>query len=419
MTYDVIIIGGGPAGLMAAISAKHHRPEVSVLLCEKTSRYGQKLLISGKGRCNLTTANSSHRDFVDAFHYQKGKFLYSILTQFDIHDTLNFFTSSGIPLKEERGRRIFPESDKAADILNLLLDKTENAGVIKYPQCSISKINRHPEGFELQYNGGSIIGKSCILCTGGKSYPATGSNGQGYFMAEQLGHHIIDPTPSLVPVLCEQTWVAQCEGLSLKHCDYTLWIDGKSVQRLHGEAAFTRQGLTGPVILNLSRLLTHVDFNRQRVMISIDLKPGLSEEQLDKRLIRDFRTYANRDYKNALNDLLPSSLIPVIVQLSEIPPEQKVHSITQNQRKILRSLLKDCQLNVIGMDGFEKAIVTHGGVDLNEVDSKTMQSKRVPGFFFAGEIIDLDGPTGGYNLQLCWSTGYVAGHHAADVSLNS
>lgn len=401
---DCLIVGAGAAGLTAA--AKLAEEGYSGQIWEKMPRPGLKLLITGKGRCNITNARySSIADFLENYT-QGGRFLYSAFNQFSPEDTLKFFSKWGLEYVVEQGGRVFPQSEKAKDVLEALLRASES----KFTLClkkPVTKIEVVEDGFLASSAREKVRAKTVILAVGGASYPKTGSTGDALKLLVPLGHSFSTLRAGLVPLVCAEPWVLDLQGLSLVNIKATLSENGKTLKSEQGEMLFTHFGVSGPVILSLSNF----DFNK--ATLSIDLKPALTEEQLDKRIQRDFHKYLNKDFKNALNDLLPQKLIPVIIELSGIDPEKKVHSITKEERAKLVGLLKSLDLTVVGKRPIEEAIVTIGGLNLKEVNPKTMESKLFKGLYIAGELLDVSGYTGGYNLQAAFSTGYLAGLSAA------
>ena len=414
ITCDVAVIGGGPAGMMAAGTAAANGADT--VLVEKNNRPGRKLLITGKGRCNITNADRDPRSFLAHFG-KKGRYLHSALAAFGVEDAIAFFTERGVPVKVERGDRVFPESDRAGDVLAALREFMKKEGVRVASGHDIATLEAE-EGRILRAAGpdATVEAKRYILCTGGMSYPATGSTGVGYGLARSLGHTIVQPRPSLVPILVKERWVREVEGLSLRNVSVALYHDGKKAGEEFGEALFTDCGMSGPVILDLSRIIGGMTGGRTE--LAVDLKPALDHKTLEARVMRDFNAAPTRLFKNSLGALLPASLIPVIVRLSGVDPDKTVSHITRGERKSLVRVLKEVRMEVTGLDGFDKAIVTAGGVSLDEIDTRTMRSRIVENLYFAGEIIDIDGPTGGFNLQICWSTGYCAGQHAGKAINN-
>lgn len=408
---DVIVIGAGAAGLMAAGQAAS--TGAKVLLLEKKEMPGRKIAISGKGRCNLTNAENVS-DFIRNYP-GNGRFLNGILREFDNVRLREFFAHYGVESKVERGGRVFPVSDDAEAVVQALLHFIDEAGVELKTNQTVEEIlikNGKVEGVKLTSN--SIIKAGAVItCTGGSSYPGTGSTGDGYRFAERLGHHLISPRASLVPLRTAEKWVQEVQGLSLRNVEASLWYGGKKQKTEFGEMLFTHFGVSGPIILTLSRWAGEAILKGEKVELQINLKPALTSEQLDLRLQRDFQKYSNKQFKNALDELLPQSLIPVIIQLSQIPPERVIHQITREERKRLVQLLQGLKLTVLGTLPLAAAIVTAGGVDVKEIDPKTLASKRIPGLYWAGEVVDVDGVTGGYNLQAAFAMGYRAGRAAA------
>ncbi len=412
--YDLAIIGAGPAGMMAALRASECG--ANVVLLEKNSMPGVKLLMTGKERCNITNAETDVRKFADNFG-KNGKFLISAFYNFGVDKTIIFFNKNKLKTKIERGGRIFPEGDKARDVQELFLRLIKKNKITLLTNCSIKKISqRHNEIEKIVFDDSEIKAKNYLVSTGGLSYPQTGSTGEGYIWAKQLGHTIIKPEPALTPVLVKEKWVKELEGLSLKNVRIYVYQNNKKQDDSFGEALFTGSGMSGPIILNISKsigkLLRKSNVNGETSLF-IDFKPALDFSVLDKRILRELEKYSNKSIKNILPELIPKKMISVILKLAGIDSEKKGHSITKDERKKLRLLLKQFPLTVKSLSGFNKAIITTGGISLKEVDPKTMRSKIIKNLYFAGEILDLDGPTGGYNLQVCWSTGYLAGENAA------
>jgi predicted Rossmann fold flavoprotein len=409
---DVAVIGAGAAGMTAAgFAAKRG---LDVVLIERNERPGRKLMITGKGRCNLTN-DCSLDEFMENVPWG-GKFLYGAFSRFDPRSVMAFFEGLGVRLKVERGRRVFPQSDKASDIVDALRGFTVKSGcrVVNGRASGLLINDGAVRGVKLD-NGGIAEAGSVIVCTGGKSYPATGSTGDGYDFARQAGHTVTPLRPSLVPVETSEEWPHDLQGLSLRNVTLEL-IDtrrGKAVFKELGELLFTHFGVSGPLVLGASAHMRNMEaVNRPVYKIRIDLKPALSIEQLDRRLQRDLLKYANRDFINSLSGLLPSKLIPVYTALSGIPAQTKANQVTKEQRSAAAALLKGLELTVKGLRPIEEAVITSGGVKLSEINPSTMESKLVRGLYFAGEIIDADAYTGGYNLQIAFSTGYTAGMSA-------
>lgn len=400
----VIVIGGGPAGMMAAGVAAGRG--LKVILLEKKDRCGRKLFITGKGRCNLT--NDTDPENLIANTPGNPYFMYSAFYGFTAQDTMSFFEGLGVKVKVERGNRVFPVSDKSGDIVRALERFVKKSGVEIRLNTKADGIISEGGRVTGVKSGGKIIPcDSVIIATGGLSYPVTGSDGDGYRFAKKMGHRVTALYPSLVPLITKEKWVSSLMGLSLKNVRLTVKIDGKQVYSDFGEMLFTHYGISGPLVLTASRYVT--DKTDKKIEAYIDLKPALSDKELDNRLLRDFVKYVNKDFKNALDDLLPMKLIPVIIKLSGISPDKKVNSITKEERLTLLKLIKGLKLTVTATSGYNEAVVTTGGVDVDEIDPSTMESKLVKGLFFAGEVIDVDAYTGGFNLQIAFATGHLAG----------
>ncbi len=393
---------------MAAATAAKRGLDVTVL--ERNERMARKLMITGKGRCNITN-NCGVQEFISNVP-ENGRFLYSTVSAFTPARLINLLEEQGLPLKTERGNRVFPQSDKARDVVDTLvsLARKSKCRFRKGRAKSLLIEGGFCRGAELD-NGEKILSDAVIICTGGMSYPLTGSTGDGYLLAEQAGHTIISPRPSLVPLVSSDKWCADVQGLSLKNCSIKVQDiqNGKIIYKDFGEMLFTHFGISGPMVLSASAHMRSIQPGRYKIMI--DLKPALSPEQLDARLVRDFTENKNHDFSNSLGGLLPRSLIPVIVSLSEIQPDTKCNNITKQQRRRLGALLKGFTVNISGFRPIEEAIVTSGGVKVSEINAKTMQSKLVKGLSFAGELIDVDAYTGGFNLHIAFSTGFAAGNH--------
>lgn len=406
----IVVVGGGAAGMMAACTAA--RRGASVILIERNAQLGVKINITGKGRCNVT--NDSEPESLIKNTLTNGRFLYSAFAAMSAQDTMSFFEKIGVPLKVERGKRVFPVSDRARDVSGALKTQLHRLGVqiLQHRVKAIAEKDGAVCGVLLQ-DGSVLAADRVILATGGRSYPRTGSDGDGYRMARALGHTVTELRPSLVPLLTQETTPAQMEGLALKNVTLTVKKDGKKVFSDFGEMVFTAKGISGPLVLSAS---AHLDGKKHTYPYQafIDLKPALDAETLDKRLLRDFAENSNRDFSNALSQLLPAKMIPVAVQMCGIPGNQKVHTITRAQRENLCVLLKAFPFTVVAAGGWDEAVVTAGGISVKEIDPKTMGSKLVRGLYFAGEIMDVDAYTGGFNLQIAWSTGYCAGQAAAE-----
>lgn len=402
--FDVIVVGGGAAGMMAAISAAEYG--ASCALVEKNGRLGKKLLITGKGRCNLT--NNCDRDTLITNVCRNPRFLYSAFSGFDSADTMAFFERHGVPLKTERGNRVFPQSDRSWDVLTALERALRETGVtvITGTVSAVCIADGAVSGVRLR-GGGELHAQKVILATGGVSYPATGSTGDGYRFAEVFGHHIVPPRPALVPVECPGC--TELMGLSLRNTGLRLLRDGAEVYRDMGELLFTHFGLSGPMILSAT---SHMGAPGS-YLFELDLKPALDQKQLDARVLRDFSEMPNRQFKNSLQKLLPAKLIPEVVRRSGIDPDKAVNAVTREERAALVSVLKKLTFSFERFRPIAEAIVTSGGVDVREVSAKTMESKLISGLYFAGELLDVDAYTGGFNLQIAFSTGVLAGHSAA------
>lgn len=399
---DTIIIGAGAAGCFAAITAA--RFGKSVLMFEKNEHVGRKLRITGKGRCNVTN-NCTVQELMNNIPVNP-RFLYSAFSGFDSQDTMNFFEELGVPLKTERGNRVFPVSDNAEDIVNALSRELKRLGV-RIIRKKVQKIICEDGVCKgVRAGGEDYYSQSVLIACGGKSYPNTGSTGDGYTLAQELGHTVTPLKPSLVPMVSPDRYCAEMMGLSLRNVTLKLYDGEKLVYTELGEMLFTHFGVTGPLVLSASSHIRDMAPNRYKLLI--DLKPGLTPEQLDARIQRDFAENINRDFVNAVRKLLPAKLIPVAVRLSGITPEQKVNGITKEQRRAFGALIKAFPVRISGFRPIDEAIITSGGICVKEINPKTMESKLVPGLFFAGEVIDVDAYTGGFNLQIAFSTAYSA-----------
>lgn len=410
----VIIVGGGPAGMVASVATAEKGNQV--ILLEKMDRLGKKLLITGKGRCNITSSLEME-EFIKNIP-GNGKFLYSCFQRYTNQDIINFLKEQGLEIKEERGNRIFPVTDKSVDVLNCFIKKLKQLNVeIKLNTDVIEILEKNGQAVGVKTNNGEIYADKIILATGGKSYPLTGSTGDGYKMAQKLGHTIQTIKPSLVPLeLYNKNEILNLQGLSLKNTAIKI-IDtnkNKIIYEDFGEMIFTHFGVSGPIILsgsahlirykNLEQLL-----KEKKIKISLDLKPALTEEKLEERILRDFNEIKNKQYKNSLDKLLPQKMIGYVIEKSDINPDKKVNEITKEERKRLVHLLKNMEFYIKGFRPIEEAIITSGGINIKEINPKTLESKLIKGLYFAGEIIDVDAYTGGFNLQIAYSTGYVAG----------
>lgn len=408
MSYDLIVIGGGAAGMTTACMAAG-RYGKSVLLLERNPRLGRKLLITGKGRCNIT--NNCDINSLIANIPRNPRFLYSAFHNFSSEDTISFFESLGVPVKTERGNRVFPQSDRALDVANALERELRRLKVEVRVERALQLLLEGGRVTGIRCESGSeYLASSVIIATGGKSYPLTGSTGDGYELAKQAGHSIVPPVPSLIPILTKETDVKEMQGLSLKNVTLTVFQKGKPIYSELGEMLFTHFGVSGPLVLSASAHMREAD--KRQYLMEIDLKPGLTEEQLDKRLLRDFSQNLNRDSINSLNALLPRKMIPVVLRRSGIPFETKIHEVTKVERQSLLHTIKAFSLHPAGFRPIEEAIVTSGGVNVKEVNPKTMESKLTKGLFFAGEVLDVDGYTGGFNLQIAFATAHLAALYA-------
>ncbi len=405
----IIVIGAGPAGMMAAITAQKNGNEV--ILLEKMRSVGRKLAITGKGRCNITN-NIDINDFIKNVP-GNGKFLYSVFNQYTNVDLINFMNEIGVETKIERGERIFPKSDDALEVVNKLKYQIDKLGIKLLVTSEVRDIlveNEEVRGIATDKN--IIKCDKVILATGGKSYPATGSTGDGYIMAEKVGHTYIKPQGSLVPLETYENYDLQ--GLSLKNVSITVKCENKKVYEDFGEMIFTHYGVSGPTILSASSHVLRIkdlelNLKNKKIVVEIDFKPALSEEKLETRIQRDFEKFTKKQFKNSLNDLLPTKLIPVIIKLSGIPEDKQVDQISKSEIRTLVQVLKHFKLTLKKFRPVSEAIVTAGGINIKEINSSTLESKIVKGLYFAGEIIDVDAYTGGFNLQIAFSTGYVAG----------
>lgn len=414
--WDVIVVGAGAAGLIAA--GKAALDGQTVLLIEKMERPGRKLLITGKGRCNITNMNSIAEHMQHIF--PNGRFLKQAYGTFFNNDMVNLLQSLGVETITERGNRVFPESEKSAHVVDALFKWVTKNGVQIMTNCTAQKLcieNEKIKGLLVEYDQ-QIMRLNCtklIICTGGKSYPATGSTGEGYVLAKQAGHSIAEPRPALVPLETAEKTAAQMQGLALKNVTASVWVNGKKITSEFGEMLFTHFGLSGPIILTLSRIVTEELLNGNTVQIIVDIKPALDDIQLDKRLLRDLEEHAKKQLKQIFKLWLPSSMIPVFLEQLELDGSLNGSELRSEQRKKIRLFMKNMKFNITKYRPFSEAIITAGGIKCNEIDNKTMQSKLIKGLYFAGEVIDLDADTGGYNLQIAWSTGWLAGSNQNEV----
>ena len=402
----VLIVGGGAAGMFASIAAARKGHEV--LVFEKNEKLGKKLFITGKGRCNIT--NACDMDTLFSSIVSNSKFLYSSFYGYSNQDVIDFFEGLGVRTKIERGERVFPASDHSSDVIRAMEKEMRRLGVKAELHAEVTAVRSGKGRFDhIELSGGrKVTGDACIVATGGLSYQSTGSTGDGYRFAEENGHRITERMPSLVPMEIKKPWVSSLQGLSLRNVTATLYQGRKEVYREFGEMLFTHYGVSGPIIISASSYVGK-KLKEQEMRLEIDLKPALDEEQLDHRLLRDFEANANKQFKNALGRLFPSKLIPVMIQLSGIDPEKKVNVISKEERRAFVHLIKHLPMTVTGLRGYNEAIITKGGIRTREIDPGTMESKQVKGLYFAGEVLDLDALTGGFNLQIAWSTAYAAG----------
>lgn len=407
----VIVAGGGAAGMMAAVTAARNGKKV--LLIEKNEKLGRKLFITGKGRCNIT--NSADIEDLFSAVVSNPKFLYSSFYSLTNDQVIDFFEDLGVKTKVERGGRVFPESDHSSDVIRALEQEMKRLGVEVCLKSEVKEILIEDEnaGGVILSSGKKLYSDAVIIATGGVSYPSTGSTGDGYRFARACGHKVTELSPSLVPMEVKEWYAKELMGLSLRNIEIRITAGKKKLYEEFGEMLFTHYGVTGPVILSASSIVGR-RLKEQELTLHIDLKPALTEEQLDKRVLREFEANHNRQFKNAVDSLFPAKLKPVIVELSGIPEEKKVNEVTKEERLRFVHLIKDFTMTLTGLRGYNEAIITKGGVSVKEIDPGTMESKLVKGLYFAGEVLDLDAVTGGYNLQIAWSTGYLAGLNAGE-----
>lgn len=405
----IIVIGGGPAGMLAAVSAS--KENTKVILLEKNDRLGKKLFITGKGRCNIT--NSADKDVIMKNIMTNPKFMFSALDVFDNHDICRLLEDHGCNVKEERGGRIFPVSDHSSDVIKALTKMLDEKKVEVSLNCEVMSVEKNEDAFEITLKDKKVLEcDAVILTTGGLSYPGTGSTGDGFGFAETLGHSVKECSPSLVPLETKQLWCRDLQGLSLKNTGLKMFSGGKLIYEDFGEMLFTHFGISGPMVLSASSYYQNRKADDCKVIL--DLKPALSEDELDDRLLREISDNHEKHFINMLPELLPAKMVPVIASISGIDPHKKCGDIIKEERKNLVRLLKNLEIDIIGTRGYDEAIITKGGISIKEVSPKNMMSKIVPGLFIAGEILDLDALTGGFNLQIAWSTGYLAGIGASE-----
>lgn len=401
----VLVIGGGAAGMFAAIFAAYNGNEVH--LFEKNEKLGKKLFITGKGRCNIT--NASDMDTLFGSVVTNSKFLYSSFYGYTNQDVIDFFERIGVATKVERGNRVFPVSDHSSDVIAGLSRELKNLGVEIHLRSEVTKVvGKETFEYIVLKNGKKVEGDACIVATGGFSYQTTGSTGDGYGFARELGHQVTEILPSLVPLVIKEDYVRELQGLSLRNVEATVHDDKKILYHDFGEMLFTHFGVSGPLMLSASSYIAK-NVKEKGLKLVIDLKPALTMEQLDQRVLRDFEENINKQFKNAVQKLFPSKLIPVILAVSEIDPEKKVNLITKEERQQFVNLIKNFTFTITGLRDFNEAIITKGGVHVKEINPATMESKLVQNLYFVGEVLDLDALTGGFNLQIAWSTGYSAG----------
>lgn len=407
---NIIVIGGGAAGMMAAVAAAGQGHKVCLI--EKNEKLGKKLFITGKGRCNVTNAGDMETLFANICTNEK--FLYSAFYGYDNQAVMTFLKEAGCPLKIERGDRVFPVSDHSSDVISAFSRQLKKLSVEVLLNTEVTGVMTEENQFTAikLKNGRTINADACIVCTGGISYPSTGSTGDGYRFAEENGHRLVEPKPALVPLETKEEWCRELMGLALKNVSVRLMKGKKEIYQGFGEMLFTHFGVSGPLILSASSFYVKKGKADEDVKVFIDLKPALTVEQLDKRILRDFEESKNKQFKNALNGLFPTRLIPVMIALSGIDPDKRVNEITKAERQSFAALIKAVPLTVTGTRSFAEAIITQGGISVKDINPSTMESKIVKNLYFAGEVLDLDAMTGGFNLQIAWSTGHLAGESA-------
>lgn len=402
----VLIIGGGAAGMLAAVTAARCGHQVS--LYEKNEKLGKKLFITGKGRCNLT--NACDMDTLFSSVVTNPRFLYSSFYGFTNQDTIEFFEGIGLKTKVERGNRVFPDSDHSSDVIRCLEQEMARVRVEVHLKTAVSRVVEKDGIFRylVLVGGEKVPGDACIIATGGLSYRTTGSTGDGYRFARETGHQVTECLPALVPMETEESWVPKLQGLSLRNIRAAIYDGRRKLYDDFGEMLFTHYGVSGPLMLSASSIVGR-KLQEKKLRLSIDLKPALSEEQLDQRVLRDFEENQNKQFKNAVGKLFPAKLAPVMIELSGIPADKKVNVISRGERQRFVQLIRNLPATVVGLRDYNEAIITRGGVNVREVDPATMESKLVKGLYFAGEVLDLDALTGGFNLQIAWATAYAAG----------
>lgn len=406
----IIVIGGGAAGMMAAVEAARNGAEV--ILYEKNEKLGKKLFITGKGRCNLT--NACDMEDLQKSVMKNHKFLYSAFQNFNNWETIGFFEDLGLATKIERGNRVFPASDHSSDVIKVFEQELKRQGVEVFLKTKVKGLIQQQEkvtGVTLE-NGKRVMADAVIVTTGGLSYQLTGSTGDGFRFAKTAGHKVTELSPALVPMTVNEEWVLRLQGLSLRNVRVSIKNKKKVLYEEFGEMLFTHYGVSGPLILSASSVVLE-ELKKENLRLKIDLKPALSEEQLDDRILRDFAQDKNKQFKNVLGNLLPAKMIPVVVELSGIAPDKKVNEINKKERRRLLETMKELSMIVNGVRGYEEAIITRGGVDVKEINPATMESKKKKNLYFAGEVLDVDAVTGGFNLQIAWSTAIAAARAAA------
>jgi predicted Rossmann fold flavoprotein len=410
VTYDVVVVGGGPAGLMAAGTAAKDGAKVFVI--EKNEELGKKLLISGGGRCNLTNANPNHRDFVSKYG-KKGNFLFTPFSIFSVNDSIKFFNDLGLKTKVEPGFRVFPESNSSLDVLEILVRYAKNNGVEFMLSMEVDKFKKVGEKITsvILKNGEEIKAKSFVLATGGKSHPETGSTGDGFKWLKELGHKVADSNPSLVPIKIKEIWIGDFAGITLENVGISVWQDSKKIINKKGRILFTHEGASGPTILNMSKDIGDL-LQYGETKIAIDFFPGIGLDELHERFKKLFELHSSKKIKNLIINEVPAKIFLKILDLLKIDGEIWMNSIMREERTAIIDKLKKFELRVSGLMGYDKAIISSGGLDLEEVDFRTMKSKLFDNLFFVGDLLDFDRPSGGFSLQLCWTTGYIAGKNS-------
>ncbi len=410
--YNIVIVGAGPAGIMAALRAANIKKNIAVI--EANEAIGKKILITGKGRCNVTNASSLDL-FLEKFG-KSGRYLRSAFSEFFNEDLIDFFESRGLPLKKERQGRVFPVTDKASSVVDVLNKALKEKNIKVFYNVRLTGLRKEDDSFRLETSGENILhAKKVILATGGASYKATGSRGDGFQIAHKLGHKVAPLVPALVPLKTKEQWVKEIPGLSLKNVRITFVYAKKKIASEIGEMLFTHFGISGPLVLDLSGRIAALLREHDTIKCLIDLKPGLDQDKLRKKLMREFDSKGRVQFKNFMKDLLPQRLVPIFMELSGITPEKPTSDITKPERNTIITHLKAMPLTITGTLGIASAMVTGGGVSVKQIDPRTMESRIVPGLYFAGEIIDGCAPSGGYNLQQAFSTGFLAGESATDA----